>query len=1056
MKRNKKRWKALIVVPALILSQFSMMGMASAGVNTISVSLAASEPTTYNHATGGGGWNQGKTNIDIVKSLESANFKCNDIVSYLTKVDVPSTSDLIARGDMTIDFNYAIGMYTTGQQGVALGDPTVSIVNQPDSATVSNGASNSTATIVGSTASGPMYTKPSDLMKTVRVTGIEAGETIIIRVDTTLHCLSGSSPAGNVHFDFNSAVLVADKNGPVSPNIALNSGTQTITLQNVQSLGHPSVVIVKTVTTPTGDCATAGKSVIIEPKDQVKFCYAVTNNSNSGGQLGAPLYNVSQIADDNGGKLTPFNVTLTSGLTDIDKDGQVDDLAVGATAYGSYITAFDGDKDSVVTNTALVSGYDQPTGGTMYSDTDTATVNVDAPAPAITISKLTNGGDSLTILVGTPITWTYLVTNTGDRDLHDVYVTDSESLTVVCPGSTLTKNGGSMTCSATGTAIVGNYANVGTVYGTYNSTQVTASDSSSYFGANPLIDIQKTPDTQTVVESMTATFTITVSNIGNVPLTGVVVSDPKATNCNKTIGSLAVSGQNSYTCVSGAITQDMTNTASVEGYFNSTKVTDSDDANVIVDFLPNIEVKKTVDKPSIPETGDNVTFTFSVKNKAPEDFILTSLVDDNFGDLNKQGTCVTPETITAGSTYSCTLTVFLASDSLTAHINVLTASGHDPQGNPGSGSDTATVTFTDVLPSLTVTKIANPTLVPESGGSVLFTYSVKNNSKEALYLDSLIDDKFGTLNGQGTPPTGCVLPQIMAGLGTYTCSVTKTVGNWTLTPHVNTVVATGHDNEMNYASDTTTATVNFTDLKPTISVLKTVNPTVVRSTGDYVDYTIKITNTGPESVTVTSIVDTVVALSKECNDLVGQMIAPAGNLQCTIHIFMTVAAGSSLTNTVSVIAEDNEGNKAPGSSSAVLKSYWYGRTPGYWKNHASAWISGYTPGQFVQSVFESATVLISSGSKLDLDGDSAKDTLIAGLAYKGGSNLAGAAQILLRASIAALLNKAYYGADYPAELSTSALIAHVNSILATQNRDQYLYWAGYYDKWNNGVEGPLP
>ena len=69
---------------------------------------------------------------------------------------------------------------------------------------------------------------------------------------------------------------------------------------------------------------------------------------------------------------------------------------------------------------------------------------------------------------------------------------------------------------------------------------------------------------------------------------------------------------------------------------------------------------------------------------------------------------------------------------------------------------------------------------------------------------------------------------------------------------------------------------------------------------------------------------------------------------------------------------------------------------------------------------------------------------------------AGAAQILLRAATAALLNEAYYGADYPAASSTTALINSVNATLATLDRVQYLALATTLDKWNNGVEGPLP
>ena len=124
-------------------------------------------------------------------------------------------------------------------------------------------------------------------------------------------------------------------------------------------------------------------------------------------------------------------------------------------------------------------------------------------------------------------------------------------------------------------------------------------------------------------------------------------------------------------------------------------------------------------------------------------------------------------------------------------------------------------------------------------------------------------------------------------------------------------------------------------------------------------------------------------------------------------------------------------------------------------NISAAWISGYLPTQFVQSIFTIPSSLMPTGT-LDLDGNKSKDTLMAGLSYKGGSTTAGGAQILLRAAIAALLNEAYYGADYPAASSTAELITMVNNALQSGDRIQFITLANTLDKWNNGVEGPLP
>lgn len=87
---------------------------AKAQVSGISLTLAAAEPTSYNHSIGGGQWKLGRQNVDIRYSLEGEDFECNELVSYLMKVEVPKTSALDSLGLMTFDINYSIGIDTTG------------------------------------------------------------------------------------------------------------------------------------------------------------------------------------------------------------------------------------------------------------------------------------------------------------------------------------------------------------------------------------------------------------------------------------------------------------------------------------------------------------------------------------------------------------------------------------------------------------------------------------------------------------------------------------------------------------------------------------------------------------------------------------------------------------------------------------------------------------------------------------------------------------------------------------------------------------------------------
>src|SRR5947199_74131 len=97
--------------------------------------------------------------------------------------------------------------------------------------------------------------------------------------------------------------------------------------------------------------------------------------------------------------------------------------------------------------------------------------------------------------------------------------------------------------------------------------------------------------------------------------------------------------------------------------------------------------------------------------------------------------------------------------------------------------DAATVTVTDVAPSIIVTKTATPTSVKEPGAAVTFTVKVKNTSvsSDPVTLNELTDDVYGDLDKDSLPAShtwtsstcdtgGTILPG-----ATYTCSFTGQV-----------------------------------------------------------------------------------------------------------------------------------------------------------------------------------------------------------------------------------------------------------------------------------------
>lgn len=117
--------------------------------------------------------------------------------------------------------------------------------------------------------------------------------------------------------------------------------------------------------------------------------------------------------------------------------------------------------------------------------------NCRATGPAVDIKKSTNGEDAdnapgPTIVVGSAVTWQYVVTNTGTIQLTNVTVVDDKGVAVSCPSKTLAA-GQSMTCSGSGVAIAGQYSNLGTVTADSTGGSVTDSDASHYFGEVPQV-----------------------------------------------------------------------------------------------------------------------------------------------------------------------------------------------------------------------------------------------------------------------------------------------------------------------------------------------------------------------------------------------------------------------------------------------------------------------------------------------------------------------------------------------------------------------------------------
>jgi uncharacterized repeat protein (TIGR01451 family) len=343
---------------------------------------------------------------------------------------------------------------------------------------------------------------------------------------------------------------------PVGPNV---TATSTVMIPANQT---PAIALVKSANVSSFDA----------PGILVTYSYLVTNTGNvtlNPVIVTDPMVGLSALScPDN--SLAPTGTetctaTYTTTQADVDAGG--------------------------ITNIGTATGT--PPSGPPVVATSTVTIPA-GQTPAITLVKSASvtqyGGPGL------PITYSYLVTNTGNVTLNPVVVTDPMvGLSAIsCPDTALVPTG-TETCTATYTTTAadvtaGHIDNTGTATGTPPSgPPVTATSSVSIpgVGGGPsgggAVTILKQVcgstvaadcmaggagpwvSTTTIPSGSTAYWKITVSNPGTTTVTGIVLSDPLTASCASAAGTFNLAGgaSMSFYCSSANVTTGFTNVVSV-------------------------------------------------------------------------------------------------------------------------------------------------------------------------------------------------------------------------------------------------------------------------------------------------------------------------------------------------------------------------------------------------------------------------------------------------------------------------------------------------------------
>jgi uncharacterized repeat protein (TIGR01451 family) len=630
----------------------------------------------------------------------------------------------------------------------------------------------------------------------------------------------------------------------------------------------------------------------------------------------------------------------------------------GNTYTCQFTAPFTGQGGATLTDIVTVVGVD-PEGETA-TDADDATVSITDVLPRVGVVKTAipttmpePGGDFVfAVTVSNPGTEPIIITQLNDTVYGDLATLPAPAGATPCSAlinTTLAAGASSPECR-----FVGNFTGVAgdsetdvvtvTARDDENNTVTATDDATVTLTGAPAIRVDKTADPSSRPEpGGDFTYTVVVTNVGAQPLTITSLNDNiygnlatrPGSNCGARIGTVLAPGASSVPCTftapfTGNAGASLTDIVTVVGT-NPTgqTVTDDDDATVtLTPVPPMIDVDKTANPLTRPAPGGDFTYTVVVNNPSTVEAVtITSLVDNPYGDLATRpgSTCgaLIGTTLAPGATSApCTFTAPFNGAAGASLTDVVTVTGVDNDGQTVTANDDATVSLIGVTPAIRVDKSATPPTRPAPGGAFTFDVVVTNTGPTTLTITELTDDIYGNLATRGTC-TNAIGTVLLTG-ASYSCSFQGDFTGIGGQSQTDVVTVRAVDVNNTQVTDDDDATVTLTNVAPTVQVVKTANPLSLPEPGGEFTFTVVVTNTSAEPVTVTSLIDNVYGNlatrpGSTCGTVVGTVLAPgASSPPCTFTGNFFGNAGASETDIVTVVVTDQEGTTATDDDDAVV------------------------------------------------------------------------------------------------------------------------------------------
>ena len=691
-----------------------------------------------------------------------------------------------------------------------------------------------------------------------------------------------------------------------------------------------------------------------------------------------------------------FTVANTGNVT-------LTDIAVAdpkTTAPACLVTTLDPGKTTICTSTKTVTQADLDAGSLANVATvrsvdpngdpitpvvsNTVVVAVDQK-PSLSIVKST--GTNSVSAPGAIIDYTFVVTNTGNVTLSDVGVTDPNAIGISCPLQTLapaqsTKCVGTHTVTATDLDS-GAVINVASVSGTApDGTKLVPTSS------NPVTVPAIASPGLTIVKSASETsftaigdvlhYSLIVTNIGNVTMRSIAVTDPKAAGLVCPASKLGAGTSMICTATHTVSQTDLdagsyANVAAVTGTPpNGAPLPLIPSNTLTIDAVvrPSMTIVKVGDVTSVSKVGETINYTFAVTNtgnvtlsdvvvtdeKTTKPVCLSTKLAPGEKTICKASRIVTQLDLTAGAlenTATVEATVPLGSPSGMFTSNSVVVPAIQKPGLSIVKSTTTTeftklgevipyvfvVTNTGNVPVSSIT-VADPIASPVSCPATILApgESMTCTATHEVTQEEVTSRKVTNVaTAGGTSPLGAAVgPVISSEVVTVAVAVETVFAkiiDATIPPTTSTVVpsvavparettptivvASTTPSPAVFTPETSTTPTSVAPDPGALKLDKVATSTYSR-VGDIVTYGFTLTNVGGSPLRGAEIIDTMAGLSKvDCGTFDGTL-AQGASASCTATYVVTLAdvQRGFINNTADAIAVDAKSLKVLGNSTA--------------------------------------------------------------------------------------------------------------------------------------------